>query len=152
MIEEYAWVVEAAEGYAWVETRRRSACGSCSVGDACGTSVIAKLFADRSQRFQVRNDLGALPGERVVVGISDATLARASLTAYLFPLLLLMGAALLAQALGAGEGLSALVGLIGLGLGLALAGRSGTRGRERYRPLMLRRISDRRLPVAGPRI
>jgi len=150
MIEESAQVVEARAGYAWVETRRRSACGSCSVGGACGTSVIAKLIGNRSHRFRVRDDLGVLPGEQVVIGIPDATLTRASLTAYLLPLLALMGTAVLAQALGAGEGLTALAGLLGLGLGMALAGRSSIRGRERYRPLLLRRAPDRPRLVGMP--
>lgn len=148
MIEESAQVVEAGTGYAWVETRRRSACGSCSAGGACGTLVIAKLIGNRSHRFRVRDDLGALPGEQVVIGIPDSTLTRASLTAYLLPLLALMGTALVAQALGAGEGLTALAGL--LGLGMALAGRSSIRGRERYRPLLLRRTPDRRYLVGMP--
>ncbi len=150
MIEEYALVVDAGPGYAWVETNRRSACGSCSVGGACGTSVIAKLFGNRRLRFRVHNDLGALPGEQVVIGIPDAILTRASFTAYLLPLLAMLGAALPAQALAMGEGFTALAGLLGLGLGLALAGRAGNRGRERYQPLLLRRITNRRLPVVGP--
>ncbi len=150
MIEESAQVLETGAGYAWVETRRRSDCGACSVGGACATSAIAKLFGNRSHRLRVRDELGALPGEQVVIGIPDATLSRASLNAYLLPLLFLMGKALLAQALGAGEGLVALAGLLGLGLGLALAGRSSKRERERYRPSLLRRTGGCRLPVSGP--
>ncbi len=152
MIEKSARVVETGAGYALVETRRGTACSSCSVGGACGTSVIAKLFGNRSHRFRVRDELGALPGEQVVIGIPDAILTRASLTAYLQPLLALMGTALLAKVLGAGEGLTALAGLLGLGLGLVMAGRSSARGRERYRPLVLRRTRDCPLPVARPRV
>jgi len=150
MIEESAWVVEAGPGYAWVETRRRSACGSCSVGGSCGTSVIARLFGDRAHRFRVHDDLGAVPGEQVLIGIPDAVLTRASLTAYLLPLLALMGSALLVQSLGGGEGLTALAGLAGLGLGLVSVGRFSARGRERYRPQLLRRLGDMKVALPRP--
>jgi sigma-E factor negative regulatory protein RseC len=152
MIEEQARVVAVADGSAWVEVRRRSACGSCSAAGGCGTGALAGLLGERAQRLQVRDDLGLRVGEQVVIGIPDAALTRASLAAYLLPLLALIAAALLAEAAGAGEGTTALAGLLGLGAGLWLAGRltGGPLGRERYRPRLLRRAATPLLFATAP--
>jgi sigma-E factor negative regulatory protein RseC len=141
MIEEQARVVGVAEGSAWVETRRRSACGSCSVAGGCGTSALDKLLGDRPHRFRVDDHLGVRTGEQVVVGIDQAALTRASLLAYLLPVLTLILAALAAEAAGMGDGLGAVAGILGLAFGLWLSGRLSTDPgrRERWRPVLLRR-------------
>lgn len=140
MIEEDARVVAAEPGFAWVEVRRRNACASCAISSGCGTSAISELFGARIDRLRVVNGIGAEVGDRVVIGIAEGALTRASLLAYLLPLLALMLAALGARMAGAGEGLGALAGILGLGLGFWIAGRAtgGTAGREGYRPVLLR--------------
>ncbi|MCG6862687.1 MAG: SoxR reducing system RseC family protein [Chromatiaceae bacterium] len=142
MIEENARVVAVAPGYAWVETGRRSACASCAASTHCGTSAVAKLFATRTNRFEVSDGIGVEVDDRVVIGIAEGTLTRASLLAYLLPLVVLTLAAYCAQTAGAEEGLSALAGILGLCLGIWTTGRltGGTAGREGYRPVVLRRI------------
>ena len=151
MIEESATVVASAEGTAWVETVRRSACSSCGEGGACGSAVLGRLFAPGSNRLAVADDLDLQVGDRVVIGIPDSLLVRASLAAYLFPLAALVGAAGLADWLGLGDVLVALIGVAGLGVGLWLTGvfTGGTKARERYRPVVLRRETVR-IRVQGP--
>ena len=56
----------------------------------------------------------------MVIGIPDQVLVAVSLRVYLLPLLLMLGAAVLASALGLGEVLQALAALAGLFGGLAL--------------------------------
>ncbi|WP_295401607.1 SoxR reducing system RseC family protein [uncultured Thiocystis sp.] len=145
MIEEVASVVAVDEGGAWVETRRRSACGHCESAATCGTSALAKLFGEGRNRLRIDDPMGLRPGDRVVIGIPDGTLVRASLIAYLLPLIALAAAAGIGTALHLPEGAVALLGLAGLGSGLWLGGRitGGAAGRERYRPRLIRLAGDR---------
>ncbi len=78
MIEERARVVAVRPGLAWVVITRRSACGTCHASSGCGTAVVAKLFGDKVNRLQVADTLGVQVGDRVVIGIADSTLTRAS--------------------------------------------------------------------------
>lgn len=141
VIKEYARVVAVEPGFAWVEIRRRNACTSCSVSSGCGTSAISKLFGARLNRLRVLDGIGVEVDDQVVIGIAEGVLTRASLLAYLLPLFLLMLAAYGARTVGAGEGISALAGILGLCLGFWTTGRltGGTAGREGYRPVLLRR-------------
>ena len=152
MIEESGRVVAVRPGLAWVEITRRSACGTCDASSGCGTAVVAKLFSDKVNRLQVADTLGVQVGDRVVIGIADGTLTRASLAAYMLPLLALMIVAFLAQSAGASEEGSALLGIAGLGVGLWVTGRltGGAAGRERYRPTLLRRVELDGIVVTGP--
>ena len=144
MIEESARVVAVAPGYAWVDARRRSACVSCKVASECSTSAVAKLFGVRANRLRVSDAIGVDVGDLVVIGIAESTLTRASLLAYLFPLFALMLGAYGAQTVGAGEGISALTGILGLCLGMWVAGRrtGAAAGRDAYRPVLLRRSGE----------
>lgn len=155
MIEESGIVVAVDGQSAEVETRRQGACGSCSANGACGTSLLARYLGRRPSVLRAQNLVGAAPGDLVVVGVSEDGLVRASLAAYLVPLLGLMaggaGAALLFPA--AGEGASALLAFVGLGLGLVWLARF-TRAHARdpaYRAVILRRVSDLGVAVSPPR-
>jgi sigma-E factor negative regulatory protein RseC len=141
MIEEGARVVDVAPGLAWVETSRRSACASCHASEGCGTSAVSKLFPARTNLFQVADAIGVTVGDRVVIGIAEDALTRSSLLAYLLPLVTLILGAGGAELAGAGEGTGALLGILGLFLGIWIAGRSsrGATGSEGYRPVLLRR-------------
>jgi len=141
VIEEEALVMVVEPGYAWVETSRRSACGSCSASSGCGTSVVAKLFDARVNRLRVTDCIGVEVGDRVVIGIADSVLTQASLLAYLMPLIALMLSAFAAQSAGLGEEISALIGLLGLCGGLWVTGRvaGGAVGGDRFRPVLLRK-------------
>ena len=149
VIEQDARVVSVEIGFAWVETARRSSCSGCSGSSGCGTSVVAELLGERASRLKVSDGIGVEVGDRVVIGIADAAFTRASLLAYLLPLLMLMLAALAAQTLGVEDESVALIGILGLVLGLAVAGHltGGASARERYRPALLRR-----LPPQGIRV
>ena len=145
-----AWVVPAqllppagTSKSLWVETSRAGACGGCSSTSACAVPVLGSLAGSGAATapILVTDHLGLRIGDRVVVGIPDGTLIQASALAYLLPPALLVLAASGAGALGLGDLGSALVGLIGLALGLALtwllAGGAAARGS--YRPVLVRR-------------
>ena len=121
MIEETAHVVETQGEYAWVETERRSSCGSCSA-KGCGTGALSKILGRRSQRLKVLNPIDAKAGDTVVLGIHEQALLKGSLAVYIVPLLAMLGGALLGEGLAPqwgsdSEAMSLLFGLFGLAAG-----------------------------------
>ncbi|ACL72172.1 SoxR reducing system RseC family protein [Thioalkalivibrio sulfidiphilus] len=144
MIEEQARVISVEQGHAWVETQRRSTCGSCAANKGCGTSVIAKMVGNRRSRVRAIDPVGVRLGDEVVVGIEEAALVRGSLAVYTVPLITLLVGALLARWLwpAAGEPVVVLSGLAGLAAGLVwlrlFAGRVSSD--PRYQPVILRRL------------
>ena len=87
MIEETGIVLGVIGDWADVETRRQGACGSCSANGACGTSLLARYLGSKPLLLRAQNRAGAAPGDLVVVGVPEDGLVRASLAAYLVPLL-----------------------------------------------------------------
>ncbi|MGI9212259.1 MAG: SoxR reducing system RseC family protein [Methylococcaceae bacterium] len=91
MIEEEAVVVEhTADGTLLVEKTRNSACGQCAT-----PCLTMKAQHTPNQRFSlnVPQTLAFHKGDRVVLGIPEAGVLRASLKLYLLPVLgLLLGA------------------------------------------------------------
>jgi len=150
MIEEPAVVVEAGAGYAWVETRRRSACGACSASEGCGTAVLAKVWGDRRARVRALSTLPLQPGDAVIVGLAEGALLRGSLLVYLLPIVLLLAGALLGQTAfaGAGEEPVILSGAVGLGLGFLAARGVSRRLRSdaRFQPVVMRRLDAAPVP------
>lgn len=160
MIEEDGQVVTVEEeGWAWVETRRPTACGACAAGQGCGTSVLAGVLGRRKAPVRVINRIGAVAGDRVVIGISESSLVRGSLAIYAVPLLGLFAGALFGQFLSGGyteyaDLASLLGGSAGFAAGLAWLRRfSRVTGRDdRYQPVLLRRQAASRstdVPVSG---
>lgn len=143
MIKQQATVIAVADGSALLEVQRQNGCSACHAGERCGTSVVAKLFGNgNSTRLRVADPIGLAPGEQVVVGIRGKFLVRASLVAYLLPLVAFIGAAGAAEQAGFGDTIGVLGSLAGLLLGLWLAGAitGGTGARAKFRPLLLRRV------------
>lgn len=116
MIETPARVTRVDGFSAWVVSEAPSSCGACG-GKGCGSSVFNRIWHPDAAEYPVRNPIDARPGEVVVVGLPDGTLARAAVLAYVAPLLgLLLGAVLgrLAGGEQAGEPAAVLGGLTGL--------------------------------------
>jgi sigma-E factor negative regulatory protein RseC len=153
VIEERAVVAEAGDGYAWVEIEGRSACGACHAGDGCGTAALAKVWSGRRVRIRAVAGLPLRPGDEVIVGLADGVLLRGALLAYLLPVLLLLGGALLGDAAfaGAGEEPVVLAGALGLGLGFLAARVLSRRFQDdpRFQPVVLRRPHEAAAPGSG---
>ena len=154
MIEETGVVVGVAGDLADVETRRQGACGSCSANGACGTSLLARYLGRKPLLLRAQNRAGAALGDWVVVGVPEDGLVRASLAAYLVPLLGLILGGMAGPVLfpAGGDGASALTAFAGLGLGLvwlAQFGRAHTRD-PNYRAVILRRVPGLGAAVAFP--
>ena len=116
MLEEKAEVIEVIGDFARIRAFPKSACGACSARSGCGTSLLSSLFPERGRTFMAHNSVGAGKGDRVVVGIDENSMQRASLLIYLSPLLGLFGGALVG--VDYSEGASILGAVLGLFLGL----------------------------------
>lgn len=139
MMTEHARVVALEQDYAWVETERQTACGTCSARQGCGTATLAKVLGGRRTRLRVINDLPLQVGSEVLIGISEGALVQGSLAVYLVPLLLLLLGAGSGDLLFASDGMAIAGGLIGLATGLLWLRRFTARIRtdRRFQPVVL---------------
>ena len=87
-----------ADNVLWVETVVQQSCESCSARSGCGHSVLAKWFSRKRQCIPVRCREGEASlltvGQWVEVGVPASSIVRASLLAYLLPLVGLLSGAL----------------------------------------------------------
>lgn len=149
MIEERASVVEVADGRVWVETRRKSACGQCSVNKGCGTASLDRFFGERRNRIEVIADAAYAVGDEVLIGLRDDALLRGAVAVYLLPLAMLMVAALLGKSVAVFfnwpvEPCTIISGLIGLAAGFYWLRRFTARISRNpdYQAVILQRIGD----------
>lgn len=149
MIEAQARVVgQLVEGRVSVVVERQSACAGCNAKAGCGTALIDAWFPQRRLQFEIDNAIGAQPGDRVVLGLDEASLQRHSLVLYGLPLGGLLGGALagesLAAPIGASPELAAIIsGLCGIVVGLLLVRRRSAR-RRGVAAIHLLRLATRR--------
>ncbi len=148
-VEGVARVIAVSDEAAWLEAEPKSACGGCASAGHCGVSALSGLFGRKRTRFRLANDFDARPGERVVIGISQSMVLRASLIAYMVPLLgLLIGAVG-----GAGLGDPGSIGgaVAGFAAGFLAARRlsAGRGAAGRLDPVFLRRAAADGAPGCG---
>ena len=136
MLEATVTVVRIDGSTAWVAGESRSACGGCASAGHCGTGVLAALIG-RRRLLAVHNRLYSRVGDRLVIGVSDRVLTRASLLAYLLPLLCMVAPAILCDARGLGNVPVAVASLAGLSAGLGLLALLGRDSRHSFRPQVI---------------
>jgi sigma-E factor negative regulatory protein RseC len=79
MLEETASVLSLKGDRATVVLVRSDACGGCSAKQMCHPS------SGDTMQMEVKNPVGAHPGDRVVISLPPGDLLKASATAYLMP-------------------------------------------------------------------
>ncbi len=89
MISEQAIVVAIEGNETWIETQRKSTCGSCAANSACGTSVLSKVLGKRMSNMKAINKIGARVGDRVMVSLDESALLKGAFMVYMLPLLLM---------------------------------------------------------------
>ncbi|MCB1842601.1 MAG: SoxR reducing system RseC family protein [Halioglobus sp.] len=126
MLTEVGRVVALEADSLWVETIRKSTCGSCAAQKGCGHGLLNRLYDGRRGLIRV------LPGEialdtcrvhdEVRISIPEEVILRGSIIAYIMPLVcMLAGAVLAVQGFSGNEDVLAAVGALGgllLGFGL----------------------------------
>lgn len=139
MLEETGTVIDTQGETLWVQTISRSSCSKCSTS-ACSTSVIGKLFNLKRNVLQMENTLQAKKGQRVVIGIPDATLVKASVWAYLVPIVFMVVTTMIVLSLGAGDVLQAMAAFLGLVTGFVVVKKvmSRVKDKDHFEPQLLR--------------
>lgn len=147
-VEGIARVVGIEGDVAWLEPEQTTSCGSCASAAACGsvanhgaTGIGTVASRIEARRFAIDNPADLRVGERVVVGVEDRALIKATLIAYGLPLLTAFTAAGFAESTW-GSDLATMASMVaGLFAGLLLA-RIGARhlgARGELAPHFLRR-------------
>lgn len=142
MVEGIAHVVAVEGSVAWLEPEQTTSCGSCASSSACGAKGIGTAASRlEARRFSLDNQAGLAVGERVVVGIRENALVKASLTAYAIPLTTALLAGAMAQWAEGRDAITmaAMAGGLLLGLGLARLGARYLFARGELAPRFLRR-------------
>lgn len=139
MIKEWATVISWQQGVAHLRCEQRSGCGSCQSSGSCGTSILNKMGPGSSHLLEVASKHPLVPGQRVEVGITEASLIRSALLVYMLPLVGLIGCAAIMQGWFNTDLAAACGGLLGGIGGFMLARFFAQRiGNEReYQPVIL---------------
>lgn len=119
LLEGFARVVALEGNRVWLEPEQTTSCGACAASGACGAKGIGTTASRLElRRFAMANDPGLAIGERIVVGINERALLRASGTAYAIPLAVSLGAGALAQWAAGNDLVTMTATLSGLAVGL----------------------------------
>jgi sigma-E factor negative regulatory protein RseC len=124
VVEGIARVVRIDGATAWFEPEQTTSCGSCASAASCGAgaSGIGTVASRNAQRrFTLDNANQLRPGERVVVGVDDRALLKASLTAYALPLATALAAGGVAESAAGSDLVTMAAMAAGLGLGMLAA-------------------------------
>ena len=109
MLTEPAIVTRCGDNLIEVELQRQSACGGCELAKGCGTGALGRLLGHRSKPLVIESAQSLMPGDRVMLGLSEAALVKASLLVYGLPILGMLAGGLLVYGLfDAGEWIVAL--------------------------------------------
>lgn len=152
MIEETGRVLEVRSGGVMVETIRQSACSSCSAAKGCGQKMLASVGQGQSFEVLATNprQLMINSGDQVVLGLAETALLKASMLAYLLPLLTMIALAGIGDLSGMADPWVAVLGGLGLFAGLLLVKswvKQNSVSRCQYHPEILRTIySDVKMP------
>jgi sigma-E factor negative regulatory protein RseC len=155
MLIETGRVVAIDPDGLWVETIRRSTCGTCAAQKGCGHGLINRL--SDGKRGYVR----VLPGKRdpqecsvddqVRISIPEEVILRGSLIVYMLPLLCMLAGAAAAVGLlpGSQDVLAALGAAAGFGLGFVLVRWHAWRHRDdrSLQPTLLEVLRPLKAPV-----
>ena len=123
MILETGKIVSVETEGVWVETIQRSVCGSCKAEKGCGQSLMSKWGGQTSYLWVLldgRSPADYHLGDEIRIGIPEDVIVKASLLAYVMPLIIMMLGTVLAQKIWAQDGYTALGALVGLLLGGAI--------------------------------
>ena len=97
MIEEEATIIDHNKEFLWVEAQRKSGCNHCNSTSSCTTSVLAKIFPEKTSVFRLKNQLQLKTGDQVIIGIPDEVLLKSAIWIYLLPLIAMIAGALISN-------------------------------------------------------
>jgi sigma-E factor negative regulatory protein RseC len=149
MLTETGRVVAVEKDGLWVETIRRSTCGSCAAQKGCGHGLLNRIADGRRNYVRVLAPGPAIAAcavdDRVRISIPDQVILRGSVVVYVLPLLSMLSLAAGASVLWpTGQDLAAAGGAVtGLLLGFGLVRWHAWRHRDdsKLQPTLLEVVS-----------
>jgi sigma-E factor negative regulatory protein RseC len=90
MATEEGIVTDVGTRMAWVKTTQSSACKHCTAKDSCQTQ-------GKEMRVEAINLANARSGDRVVISFETSSLLKATFLLYVFPILWMIGGAVIGQ-------------------------------------------------------
>lgn len=146
MIEEEVTVAALADGQVWVEKQPSGGCLGCA-NTCIGASVDPGKRNRSAGHLAVDCPFEVSVGDRIVIGVENGALFRGMVKVYLFPLAGLFGGAVAGQwlpwlttGISADVG-SAIGGLLGLLVTLAVVRRQGREGKPLSGLVALRKLA-----------
>ncbi len=122
MIKEWATVISWHQGIAELRCEKPAGgCGNCSQRDGCGSRVLNDMGPDTQHLLRVKCPQPLAPGQRVEVGIPEASLIRSSLLVYMLPLVCMLLLAAVMQGIYSTDSAAITGGLAGVVGGFLLA-------------------------------
>jgi sigma-E factor negative regulatory protein RseC len=97
MIKETATVVAVDGDLVTVEAAIKSTCSSCQAQSDCGTGLVSRALAPKTQQLTLRSPMPVNVGQQVSVGIPEAGVLSASAWLYLMPLIVFMASFVLSS-------------------------------------------------------
>jgi len=88
MITETAKVIAVEGDKITVEAAIKSTCSACQVQSDCGTGVVSRALAPKTQQLTLHSPMPVVVGQSVTVGVPEAGILSASAWLYLVPLLM----------------------------------------------------------------
>ena len=140
MIEERGRIVKVDKGFVWVETLRKSTCGSCQAQNTCGHGIMSRLKPSRSHAYiRAANRYPLSEGDEVTIALAEDAVVSASFLVYLVPLLLLILTAFVCTELKLAEPVVILMSLSGLlaGFGFVRWWTARAKVESKYQPEVL---------------
>ena len=86
MITETARVIAVEGDKITVEAAIKSTCNSCQAQSDCGTGVVSRALAPKTQQLTLHSPMPVHVGQSVTVGVPEAGVLSASAWLYLVPL------------------------------------------------------------------
>ncbi|QPR27990.1 SoxR-reducing system protein RseC [Edwardsiella hoshinae] len=139
MMREWATVIRWQHGEALLQCEAHAGCNGCRARQGCGTAALAELGPQTRHQLRLAVSQPLQVGQRVEIGLREASVLRSALVVYLTPLVGLLGGAVMGQLWLGSDGASALAALLGAVAGFVLARRQArrmARGVD-YQPVLL---------------
>ncbi|MFG1174452.1 SoxR-reducing system protein RseC [Erwiniaceae bacterium CAU 1747] len=139
MMREWATVVSWQNGVATLHSEIKTSCSSCSARKGCGSHMLNKLGPKNAHVMKIASPEPLIPGQRIELGIAEASLLSSALLVYMSPLVGLFILAGLFQMLFHSDLAAACGALLGGVGGFIIArGISNVLGRSAsYQPVIL---------------
>ncbi|SCC59995.1 SoxR-reducing system protein RseC [Kosakonia oryziphila] len=116
MIKEWATVISWQNGNALVECDVKASCSSCASRAGCGSRVLNKLGPQTTHTIAVPCEQPLVAGQKVELGIAEASLLSSAMLVYMSPLVGLFAVGAIFQSLFAAD-IAALCGAVLGGIG-----------------------------------